>query len=93
MCVYAQPFLTLCHPKDCSLPLSMELFRHEYWRGLPCPPPGGLPDPGIEPTSAALPGGGFATEPPAAAVVQPFGCVQLLVTPGTAVHQASLKSP
>ena len=23
----------------------------DYWSGLPCPPPGDLPDPGIEPTS------------------------------------------
>ena len=28
--------------------------RQEYWSGLPCPPPGDLPDPGIEPTSPAL---------------------------------------
>ena len=26
-------------------------FRQEYWSGLPCPPPGDLPYPGIEPTS------------------------------------------
>ena len=29
-------------------PLSMGLPRQEYWSGLPCPPPGDLPDPGIE---------------------------------------------
>ena len=29
-------------------PLSMEFSRLEYWSGLPCPSPGGLPDPGIE---------------------------------------------
>ena len=29
-------------------PLSMGFFRQEYWSGLPFPPPGGLPDPGIE---------------------------------------------
>ena len=28
--------------------------RQEYWSGLPCPPPGDLPDLGIEPTSPAL---------------------------------------
>ena len=27
-------------------PLSMGLSRQEYWNGLPCPPPGDLPDPG-----------------------------------------------
>ena len=36
------------------------MSRQEYWSGLPCPPPGDLPDPGIEPTSltsSALAGG------------------------------------
>ena len=32
-------------------PLPMGFSRQEYWSGLPCPPPGDLPDPGIEPTS------------------------------------------
>ena len=34
-------------------PLSMGFSRQENWSGLPCPPPGDLPDPGIQPTSAA----------------------------------------
>ena len=29
----------------------MEFSRQEYWSGLPCLPPGDLPDPGIKPTS------------------------------------------
>ena len=28
-------------------PLSMESFRQEYWSGLPCPPPGDHPNPGL----------------------------------------------
>ena len=32
-------------------PLSTGFFRQEHWSGLPCPPPGDLPDPGIEPVS------------------------------------------
>ena len=36
-------------------PLSMEFSRQEYWNGLPFPPPGDLPDPGIELTSPASP--------------------------------------
>ena len=35
--------------------LSMELSRQEYWRGLPFPTPGDLPNSGIEPASFALP--------------------------------------
>ena len=32
-------------------PLFMGFSRQEYWSGLPCPPPGNLPDPGIKPVS------------------------------------------
>ena len=36
-------------------PPSMGFSRQEYWNGLPCPPPGDLPDPGIEPMSLISP--------------------------------------
>ena len=39
----------------CQAPLSMGFFRQEYWSGLPCPPPGDLPNLGIEPTSLTSP--------------------------------------
>ena len=45
-------------------PLSMGFSGQEYWSGLPCPPPGDLPDPGIELMplrSPALAGGIFTT--------------------------------
>ena len=45
-------------------PLAREVFLKEYWSGLPFPPPRDLPDPGIEPTSPALAGRFFTTEPP-----------------------------
>ena len=45
-------------------PLSMGFLRQEYWSGLPFPSPGDLPNPGIKPTSPALAGGFFTTEPP-----------------------------
>ena len=35
-------------------PPSMGSSMQEYWNGLPCPSPGDLPDPGIEPESPAL---------------------------------------
>ena len=41
----------------------MGFSRQEYWRGLPCPPPGDLPDPGIEPTPPALANEFFTTVP------------------------------
>ena len=48
----------------CQAPLSMGFARQEYWSGLPCPPPGDLPNPGIELESLkspALAGGFFTT--------------------------------
>ena len=36
-------------------PLSMGFSRQEYWSGLPCPSPGNLPNPGIEPMSLMSP--------------------------------------
>ena len=39
----------------CQAPLSMEFSRQEYWNGLPFPPPGDLPNPGIKLTSPASP--------------------------------------
>ena len=48
-------------------PLSMGFPRQEYWSGLPFPPPGDLPDPGIQPlspVSPALAGRLFTTESP-----------------------------
>ena len=48
---------------DCQVPLFMEFSRQEYWSGFPCPPPGDLPDPEIEPPSLIPPdlAGGFFT--------------------------------
>ena len=48
-------------------PLSMGFSRQKYWSRLPFPPPGVLPDPGIEAASLvspALAGRFFTTEPP-----------------------------
>ena len=47
----------------CQAPLSVGFSRQEYRSGLPYPPPGGLPDPGIEPASPVTPAlvGGFFT--------------------------------
>ena len=68
MCVYvcAQLCLTLCNPWTiaCQAPLFMEFSRQEYQSGLPFPPPGDLPNPGIEPrpfASPALAGWFFTT--------------------------------
>ena len=52
---------------DHQAPLPMGFSKQEYWSGLPFPPPGGLPDPGVEPLSPeslAMAGRFFTTEPP-----------------------------
>ena len=53
-------------PMDCSrpqAPLSIGFSRQEYWNGWPFPSPGDLPNPGMEPSPAALAGRFFTTEP------------------------------
>ena len=52
----AQSCPTLCDPWTVAHQalLSVGSSRLEYWKGLPCPPPGDLPDPGIELGSPAL---------------------------------------
>ena len=44
-----QSHLTLCDPWTVArqAPLSMGFSRQEYWSGLPRPPSGDLPDPGV----------------------------------------------
>ena len=39
----------------CQASLSTEFSRQEYWSGLPCPPKGDLPNPGIKPMSLSAP--------------------------------------
>ena len=70
MCVCAQTLQscpTPCDPMDYILPCSSVHGRQEYWTGFPYPPPGNLPDPGLEPASSVIPciaGGFFTTEAP-----------------------------
>ena len=42
-------------------PPSMGFSRQGYWSGVPCPSPGDLPNPGIEPLSPAAAGGFYTT--------------------------------
>ena len=54
-----------CKPMNHILPSSSVhgISQKEYWSGLPCPSPGDLAYPGIEPASSALAGRFFTTEP------------------------------
>jgi len=42
----------------------MGFSRPEYWRRLPCPSPGDLPNPGIKPRSHKLQADSLPAEPP-----------------------------
>ena len=48
-----QSYPTLCNAMD-QVSLSAGFSRQEYLNGLPCPPPGDLPNPGLEPMSLSL---------------------------------------
>ena len=45
------PFWTIA----LQAPLSMGIFRQEYWSGFPYPPPGDLPNPEIKPEFSVFP--------------------------------------
>ena len=52
--------------------------RQEYWSGLPCPPPGDLPNPGIQPRSPALQVDSLPSEPPGKSKNTGVGSLSLL---------------
>ena len=74
-------------------PLSMGFSRQEYWSVLPCPPPGYLPDPWIEPASLespALAGRFFRGSPGEKWKWKSLSCVWLFAALWTAALQAPL---
>ena len=69
-------------------PLCMGFSRQEYWSGLPCPPPGDLPYPGIKPVSLrspALAGGFFTTS----ATCDPKSVIKVPPAPATLAVEVS----
>ena len=56
-----------------QVPPSKGFSRPEYWRGLPFPSPGDLPDPGIEPGSPALSADALPCKPPGEVSREPPG--------------------
>ena len=57
--MYAQPSVASDSATPCTVvcwaPLSVGVFRQEFWSGWPFPPPGDLPDLEIEPVSPVSP--------------------------------------
>ena len=66
--------LTLATPWTVAhyAPLSMGFSRQEYWSGWSFPPPGDLPNPGIEPVSSALQANSLLSEAPGKPNVAPL---------------------
>ena len=60
------------HGLQSTRPLSMGFPRKESWSGWPCPPPGDLSDPGIEPRSSALQVDSLLSEPPGKPTISHF---------------------
>ena len=74
---FATPW-TVAH----QAPLFMKVPRQEYWSGLRFPPPGDLPDPGIEPVSPtskvdSLP---LTAEPPGKQLIQYHTAIKVAET-------------
>ena len=64
----------------------MQFSRQEYWSGLPFPPPGDLPDPGIETGSPALQADSLPSEVQESLLVVRHKCIF------SQVHQSSFLS-
>ena len=78
VCSVTQSCLSLCDSMEGNPWKSMGFSRQEYWSGLPCPPPGDLPDPGIEPkslTSFTLAGRLFTTK---GELGSPYICIKYM---------------
>ena len=63
--------------------------RQEYWSGLPCPPPGDLPNPGIKPRSPKLQEDSLPAKPPGKPMNTGAGSISLLQ--GNCLTQLSKK--
>ena len=75
LCLVTQSCPTLCDPR---LLCSWGFSRQEYWRGLPFPPPGDLPIPGIKPRSFALQADSLPSVPPEKSKNTGVGSLSLL---------------
>ena len=89
--LFATPW-TVAH----QVPLSLGFSRQERWSGFPFPPPGGLSDPAIEPTSLtspALAGRFFTTSANHASPVPRWLRKGTLPTLPDGIHQALRGAP
>ena len=67
LCLVTLSSPTRCDPMDCNPPRLLcpwGFSRQEYCSGLPCPPPGDFPKPGIEPRFPVMQVDSLPSEPP-----------------------------
>ena len=84
-----QSCLTLCDSLDCQASLFMEFSRQECWSGLPFPPSGDPPNPGMEPRSPTLQVDSLPSEPPG----KPTVPQHVLITPEAHLHPLTVTCP
>jgi len=56
----------------------MGFSRQEHWSGLPCPPPGDLPNPGVESRSPTFQADSLPSEPPGKPMNTRVGSLSIL---------------
>ena len=64
LCLVTQSCLPPHGLQPARLLCSWGFSRQEHWSGLPCPPPGDLPNPEIKPRSPTLQADSLLSEPP-----------------------------
>ena len=81
LCLVAQLYPDSLQPHE-LLPIRLlcpwRFSRQEYWSGLPCPPPGDLPNAGIEPGFHTLQADSLPDEPPGKPMNTGVGSLSLL---------------
>ena len=77
LCLVAKSCPTLQPHGPTRLLCPWRFSRQEYCSGLPCPPPGDLPNPGVKPRSHALQAGSLPSEPPGKSVYSDMGVQNL----------------
>ena len=78
LCVCAQSLFATPWTMTLQAPLCMGFSRQEYWSGLPCPPLGHLPNPGVKPGSPTLQADSLPSEPPGKSKNTGVGSLSLL---------------
>ena len=92
VCLVTQLCPTHCDPQTvaCQAPLSVGFSSQEYWNGLPCSPPGGLPNSGIEPKSPTLQVSSLMSESPGAHILYTAVCICRSQSPNLSLPHFSL---